>query len=52
MGLDRGFEFFGLGVLRHLWQCFQDLLLGVIQVLESVEEEIVQGLLFGSYSPS
>jgi hypothetical protein len=33
MGLKRRSEFFKLGVLRHLWQRFQNLLLGVVESL-------------------
>jgi hypothetical protein len=44
MRLEGGLELGGLCGLRHLGQGLQDLLLGVIDVLQRVEEQVVECL--------
>ena len=49
VGLERLAELPALGRLGHAWKVLQDLPLRVVDVLESVEEEVVQGFLLGRH---
>ena len=44
--LEAGLEIGRGRGLRHLRQRFHDLLFGVVDVLEGIEEEVVEGLFF------
>ncbi len=44
MRLEGLLELGRLGRLRHLGQCLQDLLLGIVDVLEHVMEHVIEGL--------